>query len=137
MLLPNIDQSKERPLPLRSLTCSLLALMLSSCLPDGERQRPEILKESVAGTNNVVTTNYSGTTDLSISGIDNTVTITAHTRRLTVSGIDNVVFVNDGVHIEHVSISGIDNQLSLPKGFLAPVDWSGIDVQVVYREGQN
>lgn len=65
--------------------------------------------KTVSGTDGSVTISSENTTDLSVSGINNTIYIESNIGILNISGIGNLFYFSSGVEVEQCNVSGTDN----------------------------
>jgi len=105
-------------------------LFLAACQTDmGE----ELANKSIFGIGTEVTVNYSEAVNLHISGTDHVIIIGSNIRELDISSINAQITVSNGVAIESIKFLGIENTLSLPKGFTTKLNQSGTGNSVTYR----
>lgn len=88
---------------------------------------------SISGMDKRATVGSPRVIDLNVSGMRNNVDVTSNVRRLVVSGVENQITIRDGVSVNEIEISGIDNSLNLPANLVSEISESGIRIEVSYR----
>ena len=110
--------------------CLVFVSCGSDSSTDNDYEIREILISSVGSTSTIDETDEF---DLSISGVDNTITIKEGNsiNILSISGVDNIIIIEDGVIISEFYVTGTSNDIYVPIDSNLSIEDTGVDNQVI------
>lgn len=92
-----------------SALSALCLLTLIGCGGGGGASSNSNETRAVSGSGGTITINSSNKTDLSISGLGNTINIESDLGSLAVSGLNNLLIFSDNIVVDSCALSGSDN----------------------------
>jgi hypothetical protein len=124
----------KRPTLLTLFLCAIAFSPLLGCSPANSDVTEKTEEVSISGVDDTVTLNAPHPVNASISSIRGEILIKSNVRELKITGIENNITIETGVVIESIHLSGIRNDLSLPFGYKTVLTQGGSSNTYTYRE---